>query len=102
VELVIGPGDRKEDVHIQQQQVRRGFPSSITRWIREAGITGAFAGTSNTGKRRDDPRVGESAGFRPRRASVESTFPRRSPDARESERGDLAGGRGAWIRNAMA
>ena len=24
--------------------------SSITRWIRKAGITGAFAGTSNTGK----------------------------------------------------
>ena len=57
--------------------------SSLTRSIREAGITGASGGTSKVGKRREDLFGGVRRGTRPRRAKLDKTFPSRSPELRD-------------------
>ena len=54
--------------------------SSMARWTRDAGITGAPGGTGKAGKRLGDFFRGAGVGARERRASFEGTLPRRSPE----------------------
>jgi len=64
-----------------EQQLGPVMNEITSSWIRELESP-AFAGPSDTAKRRVK-REAESGGFKPRRASMESTLPSRSPDARE-------------------
>ena len=82
MELVIGPSQGQQDVTSSNSGLEGPVfiddPLHTGCWN-----TGASGGTSKVGKRRDRGLEDVVGGAKPSRAREESTFPRRSPDARD-------------------